>query len=48
MAGLVSRVLVNIMPLGFNLLYYIKYFQKVLFCVTTHPIGQNGRAVCKT
>ena len=24
-----------------------KYFQKVSFCVITHPIGQNGRAVCK-
>ena len=32
MAGLVSRVLVNIMPLGFNLLYYIKYiFRKCCF-----------------
>ena len=34
------------------LLYYTytyneKYFQKVSFCVITHPIGQNRRAVCK-
>ena len=34
------------------LLYYTytyneKYFQKVSFCVITHPIGQNSRAVCK-
>ena len=27
--------------------YNEKYFQKVSFCVITHPIGQNGRAVCK-
>ena len=29
------------------ILYNEKYFQKVSFCVITHPIGQNGRAVCK-
>ena len=28
-------------------IYNEKYFQKVSFCVITHPIGQNGRAVCK-
>ncbi|MCG8623047.1 MAG: hypothetical protein MJE68_13760 [Proteobacteria bacterium] len=27
--------------------YNEKYFQKVSFCVITHLIGQNGRAVCK-
>ena len=29
------------------IIYNEKYFQKVSFCVITHPIGQNGRAVCK-
>ena len=29
------------------LVYNEKYFQKVSFCVITHPIGQNGRTVCK-
>ena len=28
-------------------IYNEKYFQKVSFCVITHLIGQNGRAVCK-
>ena len=28
-------------------IYNEKYFQNVSFCVITHPIGQNGRAVCK-
>ena len=28
-------------------IYNEKYFQKVSFCVITHPIGQNSRAVCK-
>ena len=28
-------------------IYNEKYFQKVSFCVITHMIGQNGRAVCK-
>ena len=28
-------------------IYNKKYFQKVSFCVITHPIGQNGGAVCK-
>ena len=33
---------------NYTILYNEKYyFQKVLFCVITHPIGQNGRAVCK-
>ena len=36
----------------YNVMYYYtiyneKYFQKVSFCVITHPIGQNSRAVCK-
>ena len=35
----------------FNINYYTiyneKYFQEVSFCVITHPIGQNGRAVYK-
>ena len=25
-----------------------KIFQKVSLCVLTHPIGQNGRALCKS
>ena len=29
------------------LVYNEKCFQKVSFCVLMHPIGQNGRAVCK-
>ena len=28
-------------------MYNEKYFQKVSFCVVTHPVGQNGRAVCR-
>ena len=28
-------------------IYNEKYFQKVSFCVITHPIGGNSRAVCK-
>ena len=28
-------------------IYNEKYFQKFSFCVITHLIGQNGRAVCE-
>ena len=41
-----STVVSSIYGFGYTI-YNEKYFQKVSFCVITHPIGQNGRAVCK-
>ena len=37
-----------IVTLNILVYYNEKYFQKVSFCVITHPIGQNGRTVCKS